>query len=81
MKMGSNLGYRAAALIGEQAEKVIVAHELPVSRRLGCGLLGYVVHDFALIKRVGPNWSGRRNALSGLRPLGCPACDTKQPSR
>jgi hypothetical protein len=55
--MGRHLCRGAAAMIREQAENIVVAHALTVSQRLGCGLLGYACHDFALIKWVGPSRS------------------------
>ena len=56
-EMSCHFCHGAALLIREQAEEVLVGHGLPVSRRLGCGRLGYAFHNFALIKRGGPSRS------------------------
>lgn len=53
--MASNLCFGVALPIRKQAEEVMVALGLPVSLQLDSDLLGYAFHDFALIKRVGPN--------------------------
>ena len=58
-EMSCHFCHGAASLIREQAEEVLVGHGLPVSRRLGCGRLGYAFHDFDLIKRGGPIRSAR----------------------